>query len=157
MSKTVTVCAETLLAAIRAKGSDATTLRDAAHEACHAIQWNVKRKWTRENIHAKKRKPHRIFGDMGVMDEIDARAVEQVVCSRLGVDCGSVEKWAQVCWMEMFKNERISLPVGDWLEKQIRSRMETEAVSRLADRVMALDTTIARIEKEAGNVDDWRG
>lgn len=130
--------ADKLIAAIRARDSDATTLRDAAHEACHALQWGVTKKWTRDNIHAKKRKPHRIFGDVGVMDEIDARAVEQLVCARLGVDCGTVEHWADVRWMEMIKNERISLPAGGWLADQIRTRMGSEAAKRMADRVLAL-------------------
>jgi hypothetical protein len=127
-----------LLNAIRRRGVVTSTLRDAAHEACHALQWDVKRKWTRDNIHAKKPKPHRIFGHTGVHDEIDARAVEQVVCQRLGVDCGPVEKWADICWMEMLKNERISLPMGDWLANQIRTRMSATKVLGLAVRVMEI-------------------
>ena len=134
---------ESIIAAIRANGSDATDLRDAAHEACHALQWGVKKKWTRENIHAKKPKPHRIFGDIGVRDEIDARAVEQLVCARLGVECGSVDHWAHICWMESLHNERVLLPAGDWLADQIRLQMRSKRCADLANQVTALATLVA--------------
>lgn len=133
------VTADSLLAAIRSRGVDSNDLRFAVHEACHALQWRVTKPWTSDNIHAKKPKPHRIFGVAGgVRDEIQARAVEQLVCRRLGIDCGSVEQWAQVCWMETLKNERISLPTGDWLEKQILAEMASKSAERLADEVMAI-------------------
>lgn len=44
--------ATNLVNTIQAKGSDAMDARDAAHEACHALMWGVKKKWTRDNIHA---------------------------------------------------------------------------------------------------------
>jgi hypothetical protein len=132
------VSPEQLLAAIVKRGVVSTSLRDAAHEACHALQWGVKRKWTRDNIHAKKPKRHRLFGDIGVRDEIVARAVEQIVCHQLGVDCGSVEHWAQVCWMETMKNERISLPSPMWLADQIRKQLDSATACRLADEVIGL-------------------
>ncbi|WP_293365077.1 hypothetical protein [Phenylobacterium sp.] len=40
--------------------------------------------------------------------------------------------------MEMLKNEGISLPAGDWLEKAIRKRMESPAAREWADRVLEL-------------------
>ena len=126
--------ADALVAAVRAKGSDARDPRDAAHEACHALKWGVTKKWTRDNIHAKKPRVR----SNGVSDEILARAVEQLVSADVGYDCGTVESWAFTCWMEMLKNEGISLPGGDWLEKRIRERMESPAARELADRVLAL-------------------
>lgn len=126
--------AERLLKAIRDRGSDARDLRDAAHEACHALSWSVKKRWTRENIHARKPRARAL----GVSDEILARAVEQLVCQRLGVDCGSVKKWAMVCWMEMLKNERISLPMDGWLEETITTRMKSRDAARMADAVIGL-------------------
>jgi hypothetical protein len=120
--------------AIQALGSNATSPRDAAHEACHAMQWGVKKKWTRDNIHAKKPRERA----RGVRCEILARAVEQLVCADLGIDCGTVERWALVCWMEMIKNEGISLPTGDWLANNIRAAMETPEARDLAYRVLAL-------------------
>ena len=124
----------TLVDAVRAKGSDAGDVRDAAHEACHALRWGVSKKWTRDNIHARKPKNR----SEGVRDEILARAVEQLVSADLGYDCGTVEHWATVCWMETIRNEGISLPVGDWLEKAIRSCMASKEARRWADRVLAL-------------------
>lgn len=126
--------AESVLRAIQLRGSDAKDLRDAAHEACHALQWRVRKSWTRDNIHARKPKQR----SEGVRDEILARAVEQIVCRQLGVDCGSVVKWAMICWMETLKNERISLPAGDWLETQIGAAMESVEAKRMAARVIAL-------------------
>jgi hypothetical protein len=128
------VNAAALLSAIQSRGSDATDLRDAAHEACHALQWKVTKRWTRDNIHAKKPKRP----GFGVGDEIVARAVEQLVCRELGVDCGPVSKWAHVCWMETLKNERISLPTGDWLETRINEAMTGREANKLAAAVLAL-------------------
>jgi hypothetical protein len=131
--------ATALLDAIRKRGVTSSSIRDAAHEACHALEWGVKKPWTRDNIHAKKPKAHRIFGPApGIRSEVLARAVEQLVCGSLGVDCGPVEHWAAVCWMEMFKNERISLPEGDWLESRIRSAIGNPKSRAMADRVLAL-------------------
>jgi len=43
--------ADALILAIRARGSDTTNLRDAAHEAHHhALSAGVRGKWTRVNI-----------------------------------------------------------------------------------------------------------
>jgi hypothetical protein len=128
-----------LLDAIRARGSDATSLRDAAHEACHALKWGVKKRWTRDNIHAKKPRVRAY----GVADEIEARAVEQLVCRGLGVDCGTVDHWAHVCWMETLKNERISLPAGDWLADHIRSAMQRKATQKMVEKVIALSAVEA--------------
>lgn len=126
--------ANELVAIVRARGSDAEDPRDAAHEACHALEWGVTKKWTRNNIHAKKPRA-RAFG---VSSEILARAVEQLVCRDLGVDCGSIEKWAAVCWMEMLKNEGIVLPTGDWLPDAVKQAMRHDRARRYADAVLAL-------------------
>jgi len=126
--------AAALVAAVRARGSDAKDPRDAAHEACHALKWDVEKRWTRNNIHRKKPQ----LRSNGLADEILARAVEQLVSADVGYDCDTVEHWAMVCWMEMLKNERISLPIGDWLEKAIRSCMESSEARKWADQVLAL-------------------
>ena len=126
--------ADELVAIVQARGSDAKDARDAAHEACHALEWVVTKKWTRDNIHAKKPRV-RTFG---VSSEILARAVEQLVCRDLGVDCGSIEQRAAVCWMEMFKNEGIALPTGDWLPDAIKQAMRNDRARRYADMVLAL-------------------
>lgn len=136
---TAHISPETFVAAVRAKGSDAADVRDAAHEACHAISWKVPAPWTRDNIHARKPEDHRIFGAMpGVREEVLARAVEQIVCEELGVDCGGVAKWAMVCWMEMLKNERVELPTDGWLEKEIQEAMRGERAKAMAAQVLKL-------------------
>jgi len=130
------------LDAVQARGytpHDRTTtnisdVRDAAHEACHALQWKVTKPWTRENIHAKC--PKRI-GDK-LVQEILARAVEQLVCADLGAPCDSIEKCAHHCFMEMLQNEKIRLPSGEWLAELIRERMREAPAKELAVRVLAL-------------------
>lgn len=122
-----------LVAAVRARGSDAKDPRDAAHEACHALEWGVTKRWTRNNIHAKKPRNR----SEAVASEIMARAVEQLVSARVGYDCGPVEKWALVCWMEMLKNEKIALPTDGWLEGAIRLAMERQTTKKMADRIIA--------------------
>ena len=125
--------AEQLVAVARSHGSDAADARDAAHEACHVVQWGVRGKWTRENIH---RRAPRVRG-YGVADEIAARAVEALICQRLGIEY-DLKKWTMVCWMEQLKNERISLPTGSWLEDRIREQMGKPATARLVEKVLAL-------------------
>jgi hypothetical protein len=125
--------ADALVAAVRSRGSDATDARDAAHEAAHALTWSVTKKWTRNNIHAKK---PRIRAD-GVYDELTARAVEAIVCERLGIE-HDVKHWAFVMVMEMAKNEKISLPSIDWAAEGIELRMKTRMAQELADEVMTL-------------------
>lgn len=132
--------AEKLVAAVRAKGSNASDPRDAAHEACHALRWGVRGRWTRDNIHASK--PQRPAE--GVREEILARAVEQLVSKAVGYDCGTLAQWAFTCWMEMAKNEGISLPTGKWLENAITSAMGSKEAKLAADQVLALAATPKR-------------
>lgn len=124
---------ELLIEAVRAKGSDARDLRDAAHEACHALMWKAK-KWDRDSIH--KKKPRGL--SYAVADEITARAVEQLVCAEFGVDCGTVEHWAGVCFMEMIKNERVSLPSYEWVVDAVKKSMKTDKAREMSKRVIAL-------------------
>ncbi len=127
-----------LLAAIRARGSDAKTLRDAAHEAHHALVADVRTTWTRDHIHEAliafcDERPGHL-----VTEELDARAVEQLVCQRLGVDCGAVDKWAAVCWFETVKSIGVALPSPAWIADLVRERMQQSAIVAAADRVLAL-------------------
>lgn len=130
-----------LLNAIKARGytphEAAITLndvRDAAHEACHALKWDVTKPWTRANIHAKS--PERT--GVRIVHEVTARAVEQLVCADLGAPCDSIAKCAHNCFMELLFNERIRLPSGTWLEDRIREYMERAETLEMAARVLAL-------------------
>jgi hypothetical protein len=137
-----------IIDAVESRGNDPRDLRDAAHEACHALMFGVRPgQWDRETIHrAIKRRRNvvaeSIYGNRlgGMVDaEIVARAVEQVVCSDLGVDCGSIETWAHVAWMEAWKGSGISLPTDSWLTDRIRRAMaKDDRVRSLADKVIAL-------------------
>lgn len=127
--------AEALIAAVRAKGSDARDLRDAAHEAHHALTAGAKR-WTRSSIdRAIKRKVKRI-GDR-VNEEILARAVEQIVCTELGVKCESVEVCANTACLEAayYGDPFLSC---EQAVIAIRNRMESDEARAAADRVLAL-------------------
>lgn len=128
--------AEALLAAIQKRGSDARNLRDAAHEACHAIQSGLKGRWHRDKIHNKLVRGRRA-GEL-VLIEIQARAVEQLVCADLGVDPGTVEQWAEITWWETIKNMKINLPSVEWIAERVRNHMSDKRVRRLADQVILL-------------------
>lgn len=125
--------ADALVDAVRARGSDARDARDAAHEACHALTWGVRKDWTRDNIHAKKPRNR----SEGLSDEISARAVEAKVCEALGIP-HDLEKWAGVCFMELIKNERIAVPSFDWLLAAITARLRSPVVAAMASRILEL-------------------
>lgn len=133
-----------LIAAVRARGNDATTLRDAAHEAHHALSAEVKGPWTRTNIDRHVQRKRRGWA---VGDEALARAVEQIVCADLGVDCGSVEKWAMNSCMESIKIDRIDIPY-ELLLSAIQSAMKDGRGRAAADRVLALVKTVKTTQKE---------
>lgn len=127
--------ARRLVEAVRARGSDAQDPRDAAHEAAHALKWAVKGKWTRKKL---DRASPKIRG-VRLVDELEARAVEQIVSAAVGYDCGTVEHWAGVMWLEAFKIDHVSYPLEDrWLEKRIAEYMERPATMAMAQRVLEL-------------------
>lgn len=137
-----TKAAVDLTLAIQAKGSDATSLRDAAHEAHHALYAGLKPKWTRDRIHAAIMKKARVLGrrmlnTQLVVMELDARAVEWIVCERFGVEY-EPEKWADITWWETIKNMRIELPEEPWILDRMKECKELDRVKRYADAVIAL-------------------
>jgi hypothetical protein len=124
---------ERLIAAVRKRGSDARDLRDAVHEASHGLRLKMHLDtWDREEIHAAcmDLRP----GDVYV-EELMARAVEQVVCDRLGQPAGPVKEWAHITWMEAFKN---GLDMGNHVEEHIVLYMGKPEVAKLADEIIAL-------------------
>lgn len=129
-----------LIEIIRARGSDAEDLRDAAHEAHHALDTGLERKWTRDNIHAaimRKAGPGRRALTELVSFEFDARAVEWIICERFGV-LYEPAKWADITFWETVKNMQIQLPTDDTIEKAMRDRKELPVIQGYADRVEAL-------------------
>jgi hypothetical protein len=129
--------ADLLVSKIRLLGSDARDLRDAAHEAHHALDAGVPHgKWDRETIHRRLTRG-RNPGDL-LAAELGARAVEQIVCTRLRVECGEIEKWAAVAWMEALKNSGIQLPEPDWIAARVREWMTRPRIVAAAEAVLAL-------------------
>jgi hypothetical protein len=124
-----------VITAIRARGSDASDLRDAAHEAHHALDAGVPAgKRGRESIHcaiARKRP-----GD-AAPSEVMARAVKQVVCADLGVRTEGVRHWAAISCLEAGKRGIPWLPMAMAIEA-IEEAMKSEEARRAADRVLAL-------------------
>lgn len=126
---------ETLILAIRAHGSDATNLRDAVHEALHALDAELpKGKWDRQSIHDGVKR-------MGIVkaaaSEAMARAVGQIVCQRLGVATKPVEHWALISAMEACGFNEPFFPF-DIAEKAIVTLMSTRRAALWADRIIAL-------------------
>jgi hypothetical protein len=122
-----------LVAAVRARGSDTKDARDAAHEASHALDVGAKR-WDRESIHRALMKRRR--GEQ-FASEVTARAVEQIVCAKLGVDCGTVEKWASVSYMEALKHRLPFSSYEDFLSA-VRAAIDSREADRGAKRILAL-------------------
>ena len=129
-----------LLAAIRARGCDATDLRDAAHEAHHALTHGIKGKWTRKAVDRAVQKswPGRRGYPMRLAEEIDARAVEQIVCADLGVECWPVDKAVGIMIMECISVDRVGGLDFDPLVAAVKRRMASPSCRRYADRVIAL-------------------
>lgn len=139
--------AQALYDAICAKGyaphelGGAADLRDAAHEAHHALFCNLKKPWTRDNIHAslvrRANKLRQLANGELVAYELDARAVEWNVCELFNV-AYDVERWADITWWETAKNMRITLPKLEWLVEQITARKVRPRTQKFVDAVLAL-------------------
>lgn len=128
--------ADALIAIIRANGNDATTLRDAAHEAHHAIESGTPAgKWDRETINRYVTKMGR---GNAARSEIRARAVEQIVCRRFGVDPGTVDHWAFIACMEAMKFRAPFFGDMATVIDLINRTMATPEAEAWADAVMAL-------------------
>lgn len=78
--------ARVLLETLRERGIRPLTsdpqeqVRDASHEAAHALMWGVETPWSRQRIHEKAPAMPRALAD-----EIRVRAVERLVCERIGL------------------------------------------------------------------------
>lgn len=127
--------AEQIIEAVQARGNDARGLRDAAHEAHHALEAKVPAgRWDRESIH---RAVMRMGRGKAAASEVMARAVEQIVCADFGVDCGTVERWAFVACTEALKSG-VAFPGVTWFADAVRGVMTTETARAAADSVIAL-------------------
>ncbi len=111
-------------------------LRDAAHEAHHALSVGLKGSWDRERLNRAMERKGRSYM---LLSEIEARAVEQLVCADLGVNPGGdVDRWAMVSCMEAIKNSRMDIGGPDRIADAVRRAMQRPAIRKAADRVLAL-------------------
>ena len=111
-----------LIAAVRARGGQPRDLRDAAHEACHALDVSLSPPWTRDRIHdaviahcgnEPDTEQVRLIGL-----ELRARAVEHVVCRSRGIE-HDLSAWAITMWMETASSMRIFIPQPERLPDTI--------------------------------------
>ena len=140
--------AAAIVRAVQRYGSDADHLRDAAHEACHALEVDVPRgHWGRETIHEaimssyKKRSSAvtRSFQLAKIISfEITARAVERIVCEKFSIDIGDPEYWAGIACIEAVKVVGVQIPSVDWFLAQVKKAESTDRVKKLIERIVAL-------------------
>lgn len=147
--------ADRLILAIRARGSDASDLRDAAHEACHALEFDVPEgSWDRESIDkVVQRRNRKRDRSSAWASEILARAVEQLVCADLGVECWSVEKCVGVACMEAIKLDRINYDF-DLFVRLVQLRMASVEAREMANRVEALLSQPGGRSESGGGTDE---
>jgi len=137
--------ASALLQAIRSRGSDAETIRDAAHEATHALQTNLHSPWNRDNIHeaverlAKRHFLGRHFGRMSalVRFELEARAVEMLTSQHFN-EKYDIQHWATICWMETAKAFQTNIGEIDDVIAAIKTNAEDRRTIALFKRVLAI-------------------
>jgi hypothetical protein len=127
-----------VIAAVRARGNDAKDLRDASHEACHAIEAGIATGWKRDAIHSALSAK---VGDTRAglwVAEMRARAVEQIVCERLGVDPGMALDDA--VGLAIMESLHFGLP---WAEHDVsvslaRRQMTDPTTLRIVEQILAL-------------------
>jgi len=137
MAKLKQTSAARLVAAVKKRGGEPRDPRDAAHEACHALDAKLTAKWTRDNIHEALEEY--CEGDRGAMvyREIRARAVEMLVCQQLGIEY-DLESWAHTCFMESMQVGHILLPSFEWLVARIKAASGMVTTRMMVKRIMAL-------------------
>lgn len=114
-------------------GTKGPDVRDAVHEAAHAISFGLDAPWTRARIdRAAGREPREKF-----RQEALARAVEQLVCERLGVEIDPLDMRAATAALEAIKLDRYSAPLEAWV-RVIESFCQRPVALELADKVLAL-------------------
>lgn len=125
-----------------AMGNDARDIRDAAHEAHHALDVGMNGKpWTRDNIHealqASAEKRGRAALASMLSFELDARAVEKLVCVAIGLEYDD-EHWQHIMWMETLSNMRVCLPHDGFISHGIAVRIESPRILASVRAILAL-------------------
>jgi hypothetical protein len=124
-----------LIRAVCVRGSNACDVRDAAHEACHALDYGIPEgDWDRETIHGVATDRSR---SDAVRSELLARGVERLVCERLGQPLEDPEEWILVAAMEAIKGLGASMPYDAWREGIEEAYVSRDA-AEMAERILAL-------------------
>lgn len=127
---------ERLLTALAAAGvtpHSSGDVRDAVHEAAHALDWDVPKPWTHDAISdcAPRRASEKFAA------ELRARAVEELVCEALSVEIEPREERALVALMEATNIDRYNVPHKDWVKGITLYREHSETMA-LAARILAM-------------------
>jgi hypothetical protein len=132
----VKATADKVVEAVRRLGNNARDLRDAAHEACHAIDGRVPHgKWKRDTIHQYLNK-RKVLGVSGlVYYEVRARAVEKLVCEHFDV-AYEVEEWVNVACLEAAGYGFMLKP--SWLTEQVCSASTRDKVKDMVAQILKL-------------------
>lgn len=129
--------ADMLIGAWSCHGYDGDDLRDGAHEVHHALDAGVQRDWgDREAIHAALMRKARGRRSTMLRYEIDARAVEHVVCRAYGVD-HDIKHWAFWACMEGVKS---GFPMGSFNQfaAAVSDAVDTDRIVKAAARVVLI-------------------
>lgn len=128
----------TLIEICQAHGNDARNVRDAAHEAFHALVVNAKKSWDREKVHRALKRKFKVPA-MLWLNEMQARAVEQIVSQHFEYACAPLETRIHLSIMEAIK---FQMPYGDFdTSLRCAQRYLTDPeVQQWAGRVIALTT-----------------
>jgi hypothetical protein len=146
--------ADRLVEYMATRGNAPHDVRDAAHEAAHVYQAAIMRgSLARETIHKRLEREARHIrpaSDAMVRFELQARAVEQIVCKELGVGCYPLVEAADIMAMELIVNMRIRLTNDPQeIATAIEGWMGSRHVRRIADYVIALGAPPVRDRRRA--------
>lgn len=125
---------ETFVDAVRLMGSDAKDVRDAAHEACHALEFGAAY-WGRESIHRSLKEVCATNAEL-VGAEVRARAVEGYVCRSSGIDY-DLDEWVFAAVRETLKREGISVPFLQY-KNMIYLLSKSRSTAAMARRIISL-------------------
>ena len=127
--------AESLVLTLRARGVDDTDLRHCVHEASHALDAKLRHPWSNKRVDDAMK---RIGPGRAARSEILARAVEQIVCKRFGVETEKLDHWVGMSVMEAIRFRDPFLSYEQALGAAKRAMDTVEAKNR-ATEIIALN------------------
>lgn len=133
--------AEALVVALRARGIDETDLRHCVHEASHALDAKMRGLWSNSAVSAAMK---RLGPGRAAVSELLARAVEQIVCKRLGVETKSLDHWVGISVMEASKFGDRFLDYRTALDIANRTMTTSEAEGRATEILALAGTRVGR-------------